>query len=136
VEDIQSEWNDYQLDLILKYGMPKLGRWVYCKYCYKNVRPQLDFNNGIVKCSKCGDGLAPLDEVIKAGSYKKREEKIGLDFNRMVRYLDKVRESAKQPDGMDEYGEVPGICPSCKKRQATIYTSKGNFCTNCAPPGL
>lgn len=51
--------------------MPKLGRWVYCKYCYKSVRPQLHLLDGLVRCSECGYGLAPLDKVIEAGSYEK-----------------------------------------------------------------
>jgi len=35
-----------------------LGRWVYCKYCYKNVLPKLSGLNQVV-CSKCGYGLTP-----------------------------------------------------------------------------
>ena len=36
----------------------KLGRWIYCKYCYKSVKPEL---GGIyqVVCSECGYGLTP-----------------------------------------------------------------------------
>jgi hypothetical protein len=34
------------------------GRWIYCKYCYKNVRPQISGLNQIV-CSECGYGLTP-----------------------------------------------------------------------------
>ncbi len=34
------------------------GRWVYCKYCYKNVRPALGGINQIV-CYRCGSGLSP-----------------------------------------------------------------------------
>ena len=34
------------------------GRWVYCKYCGKNVRPMLSGINQIV-CSECGYGLTP-----------------------------------------------------------------------------
>ena len=34
------------------------GRWIRCKYCYRNVRPAL---GGIfqVVCSNCGAGLSP-----------------------------------------------------------------------------
>lgn len=129
-------WHDYQLDLISKHGIPKLGRWVYCKYCYKNVQPKLDFDQGLVRCAECRSGLAPLDEVIKAGSYKKWDEKIGLDFTRMTKYLDEVRKGVREPDGRDEYGIVSGICPKCKKRQITVYSPQGNFCSNCSPHGL
>jgi len=34
------------------------GRWIYCKYCYKNVKPLLSGPNQII-CSKCGAGLTP-----------------------------------------------------------------------------
>lgn len=34
------------------------GRWIYCKYCYKNVKPMLSGINQVV-CSKCGSGLTP-----------------------------------------------------------------------------
>lgn len=34
------------------------GRWIYCKYCYKNVKPMLSGINQLV-CSKCGCGLTP-----------------------------------------------------------------------------
>lgn len=60
----------------------KLGRWVYCKYCCKNVRPTV--GDGIVKCSECGYGLAPLDAVIEAGSYKKWYEKICHNYAQSV----------------------------------------------------
>lgn len=65
---------DELLDLITKYGMPKLGRWIYCKYCYKNVLPKFSFGGGVVLCSECQSGLAPLEDVIKAGSLKKWEQ--------------------------------------------------------------
>lgn len=35
-----------------------LGRWVDCKYCYKNVLPLLGGVNQVV-CSQCGYGLTP-----------------------------------------------------------------------------
>lgn len=35
-----------------------LGRWIYCKYCYKKVLPLLGGCNQVV-CSKCGYGLTP-----------------------------------------------------------------------------
>ena len=34
------------------------GRWIYCKYCYKNVKPMLSGINQLV-CSECGSGLTP-----------------------------------------------------------------------------
>lgn len=74
-ESAQQEYN-YILELIGKLGIPKLGRWVYCKYCYKKVLPRLAFIEGLVQCPKCEAGLAPLKEVIRAGSYKEWEERI------------------------------------------------------------
>ena len=127
---------DHQLDLINKYGKPKLGRWVYCKYCYKNVRPKMDFFDGLVKCSLCGAGLAPLNQVIEAGSYQKWNEKVFLDYARMMRYLDEIKEGTREPDGMDGYGVIPYICPHCKKREITVYSRQGNFCKECAPRKL
>jgi hypothetical protein len=35
-----------------------LGRWISCKYCYKNVKPRLGDDYSIVLCSECGYGLA------------------------------------------------------------------------------
>lgn len=69
---------DELLDLIIKHGMPKLGRWTYCKYCYAQVLPVFSFGGGTVICSKCNSGLAPLKEVIVAGSLKRWEQ--GLEF--------------------------------------------------------
>jgi uncharacterized Zn finger protein len=46
-----------------------MSRWVYCKYCYKNVRPSIlrekgFFNETVqVTCSECGAGLEPFTEV-------------------------------------------------------------------------
>lgn len=34
------------------------GRWIYCKYCHRNVNPMLSGINQIV-CSRCGCGLTP-----------------------------------------------------------------------------
>lgn len=34
------------------------GRWIYCKYCGKNVKPVLSGVNQI-RCSECGYGLTP-----------------------------------------------------------------------------
>jgi hypothetical protein len=50
----------------------KLGRWWYCKYCYKHVRPVKTYANipelgglllDLVSCSECGAGLARLKDV-------------------------------------------------------------------------
>lgn len=47
---------------------PKLGRWTYCKYCYKSVLPLVGPDFSIVVCSCCGYGLAPMREVCEFGS--------------------------------------------------------------------
>jgi uncharacterized Zn finger protein len=42
-----------------------VSRWVYCKYCYKNVCPSIlretgpDGDSEQVTCSECGAGLEP-----------------------------------------------------------------------------
>lgn len=41
---------------------PKFGRWMYCKYCYKNVRPIPNYLEGIVECSECGAGIMRIKE--------------------------------------------------------------------------
>ncbi len=42
-----------------------IGRWIYCKYCYKNVLPMMSGINQIV-CSECGYGLTPDFFTFKA----------------------------------------------------------------------
>jgi len=80
--DIISQYPELQfaydelLDLIIQHGMPKIGRWVYCKYCYKHVLPYFSFADGLVQCTKCGSGLAPLKDVIVFGSYKQWEQSL------------------------------------------------------------
>lgn len=122
---------DETLELLSRYGQPKLGRWVYCKYCYKNVQPILAFYDGLIECSECKAGLAPLDDVIKAGSYQKWYEKLELDFARYLRYMDEVKQGIRKPTGMDEYGIVPHICEHCKKEDATVYSNRGHLCRAC-----
>src|SRR3989442_14092061 len=34
------------------------GRWVYCKYCHRNVAPRLGGINQVT-CGECGAGLSP-----------------------------------------------------------------------------
>lgn len=52
----------------------KMGRWVYCKYCYKNVLPIVNYNEGLIQCSECGYGLWGLEEELKAQGLWKAEE--------------------------------------------------------------
>lgn len=65
------------LELIQKHGVPKLGRWVYCKYCKLNVLPRLTIVEGLIQCTRCEAGLAPIRDVITAGSYKRWEADLG-----------------------------------------------------------
>jgi hypothetical protein len=123
---------DKLLDLIIEHGMPKLGRWAYCKYCHKHVLPYFSFGDDLVQCTECGTGLAPLGEVIKVGSLRKWREKLELDFARMSRYLNEVRSGNREPDGMDEYGLVPYICSRCKAQEATVFSAQHNYCSECA----
>lgn len=64
---------------------PKLGRWFYCKYCYKNIRPLANSLEGIVVCPECNYGLAPLEAVIEAGSLQAWYEQIERAFYREAR---------------------------------------------------
>lgn len=41
--------------------MKKIGRWIYCKYCYRKTLPSYSDDRSLIVCSKCGHGL----EVIK-----------------------------------------------------------------------
>lgn len=41
-------------------GKIKLGRWMYCKYCYKDIKPVVNWYDGLVECSECDAGLYPL----------------------------------------------------------------------------
>jgi len=57
------------------------GRWIYCKYCYKSVNPQLSGVHQIV-CSVCGSGLTPdflvesnLKMWLKTGEFDEAKEK-------------------------------------------------------------
>lgn len=43
---------------VVKHDVKGLGRWIYCKYCYKSVKPSLSGINQVV-CSECGAGLTP-----------------------------------------------------------------------------
>jgi hypothetical protein len=74
-----------------------LGRWIYCKFCYKSVKPRLSGVNQVV-CSQCGAGLSPdffkfdnLVEWLKTGDNKlieidheSREAKEWLESKRKV----------------------------------------------------
>lgn len=85
IGEISKDFNDSELpeavqhldseisELLQKHGVPKLGRWVYCKYCKLNVLPRLASFEALIQCSRCEAGLAPLRDVIPAGSYKRWE---------------------------------------------------------------
>lgn len=66
----------------------KIGRWIYCKYCHKTVKPQLGSVYQVL-CPECGYGLTPdfasakaLEIYVKTEDYdlamKCDEERIGL----------------------------------------------------------
>lgn len=87
---LQTEY-DKLLDLVARLGMPKLGRWVYCKYCYKNVLPNLAFFDGLIECSECKAGLAPLEDVIRAGSYQTWENNLWKQYSKTLETIFKER---------------------------------------------
>jgi len=117
--------------LLEKHGVPKIGRWVYCKYCYKNVCPEINYQDGLIKCTECGYGLAPLGDVAKEGSYQRWHYKVELDWTRYIKYLEGVRNGTMKPTGKDEFGDVPYICDKCKARSSTVYSSRGHLCGKC-----
>jgi hypothetical protein len=52
-----------QYKLKEKYGRyVKAGRWIYCKYCYANRIPIIDWSDGLIKCGTCDAGLVPLQD--------------------------------------------------------------------------
>lgn len=57
----------------------RLGRWFYCKYCYRSIRPEI--GDGVVMCPICNYGLAPLDAVEKAGSLEAWYRDLVAKFN-------------------------------------------------------
>jgi hypothetical protein len=52
----------------------------YCKYCLKFVKLILDYDDDLVKCSKCDYGLAPLGSAQKYKSFNKWYEDIAFAF--------------------------------------------------------
>jgi hypothetical protein len=77
-------------ELIAKHGIPHVGRWVYCKYCYKNVCPVRDSWENLVTCGECGYGLAHYSDVIKAGSYE------AMENERIVKYSERIKEETRK----------------------------------------
>ena len=91
----------------------KIGRWIYCKYCYQNVKPLLGGVYQVI-CPKCGYGLTPdffsaqgLEVYIKTKDYdaasKCKEELIAKKaFNRDL--FDEVFiKNEKDINGDDEH---------------------------------
>ncbi|WP_411144903.1 hypothetical protein [Streptomyces sp. x-80] len=42
----------------------------YCKYCYRRRRIGVGPDGSLIVCTVCGYGLAPLEDVIAAGSMR------------------------------------------------------------------
>jgi hypothetical protein len=61
---VDRDQHDYILSLYTKYkDRVKPGRWIYCKYCYKNRKPIVSwYPDFLIKCSKCNYGLWPLQD--------------------------------------------------------------------------
>lgn len=59
---------------------PILGRWTWCKYCGRNVRPVVSRCYSVILCDRCGYGLAPMREVCEAGSLAAWRGKIHAEF--------------------------------------------------------
>jgi hypothetical protein len=49
---------------------PDLGGKVACKYCHQKTLLSIHPDGSIVICSRCGAGLAPMDDVLEFGSYR------------------------------------------------------------------
>ena len=63
---------------------PRLGRWVYCKYCDKHTRPEVGPDYSLVICSVCNYGLAPMDMVCEAGSYRAYHDNLVAEFKNKI----------------------------------------------------
>jgi hypothetical protein len=57
------------------------------------------------------------------------------DFVRFNKYLGEVKEGLREPNGKDEFGIVPYVCEKCKREEATVFSSKGHFCSKCSENG-
>jgi hypothetical protein len=54
------------------------------------------------------------------------------NFVRFNKYLEEVKRGLREPDGKDEFGDVPYICEKCKREHATISPASGGwFCEKC-----
>ena len=105
---------------------------VYCKYCYQDVQPE--FGDGVIVCSECGYGLAQIDDLEKYGGYDAYKLHIEIDFARMCKYMDEIKSGKREPNGIDEFGEVPYICSICKAKQANVYYDNKKYCDTCSKP--
>ena len=65
-----------------------IGRWIYCKYCYKNVYPKLGNVNQIL-CPECGSGLTPDF----------------FTYNALLMWLNEKEEEAQKYDRESEEGK-------------------------------
>jgi hypothetical protein len=62
------------------------------------------------------------------------ENETARKFTRFMKYLNEVEKGLREPDGKDEFGDVPYICEKCKRRQGTISAGRGYFCNECFIP--
>lgn len=58
----------------------RLGRWFWCKYCSRNIQPCIGADGSIVVCPRCDHGLAPVKEVIEAGSLRAWYERLEREW--------------------------------------------------------
>ncbi|GAA2650816.1 hypothetical protein GCM10010425_74480 [Streptomyces spororaveus] len=56
----------------------------YCKYCYHRRRIDIGPDGSLIVCTVCGYGLAPLEDVIAAGSVRTWYEGICDAFYRKL----------------------------------------------------
>jgi len=61
---------------------PDISGQHYCKYCYQDVTLEVGPDFSIVICSKCGYGLAPMDELCEHGSYLAWRRHIEEEFRK------------------------------------------------------
>ena len=60
---------------------PKLGRWAWCKFCEKHVKPEVGSDFSLIVCSCCQAGLVPMREVCEAGSLAAWAAALRHNFN-------------------------------------------------------
>jgi hypothetical protein len=88
---------------------------VYCKYCYKYV--SLKVGDGVLECSNCGAGLAPIEEVANHDSYRRFKECAEVAYAVMNEAYEWNRSKGIKVNEMSVYPS----CPHGKSENRKLY---------------